>query len=49
MTFLDKHLEHKKKNFKTKKLEDNTEWLDKIIKQLTKKNIMTDLFYRVSS
>ena len=27
----------RKKNFKTKKVENNTEWLDKVINQLTKK------------
>ena len=27
----------KKKNYKTKKVENNTEWLDKVINQLTSK------------
>ena len=29
----------KKKNSKTKKLETNTEWLDKVINQLTNKQL----------
>ena len=28
----------KKKNSKQKKIEDNTEWLDKVINQLTRKS-----------
>ena len=30
----------KKKNSKTRKVENNTEWLDKVINQLTKKEIL---------
>ena len=32
--------EKKEKNSKTKKVDDNTEWLDKVINQLAAKNII---------